>query len=119
MAGRAFEPRHALVFVAVVAAVMLLSAAMLAWLGDAGLEWSLAASGLADVHAAAASAAQLVAVGRIDTHTAVPGIALALLANSVSKLVLAFLTGGRAYALRLMPGILGMVAAFAAAARWG
>jgi hypothetical protein len=49
----------------------------------------------------------------------VPGIALALLANSVSKLVLAFLTGGRAYALRLMPGILGMVAAFAAAARWG
>ncbi|WP_242165078.1 DUF4010 domain-containing protein [Lysobacter sp. M15] len=119
LAGRAFEPRHALVFVAVVAAVMLLSAAMLAWLGDAGLEWSLAASGLADAHAAAASAAQLVAVGRIDTHTAVPGIALALLANSVSKLVLAFLTGGRAYALRLMPGILGMVAAFAAAARWG
>ena len=116
LAGRAFEPRHALVFVAVVAAVMLLSAAMLAWLGDAGLEWSLAASGLADVHAAAASAAQLVAVGRIDTQTAVPGIALALLANSVSKLVLAFLTGGRAYALRLMPGILGMVAAFAAAA---
>ncbi len=116
LAGRAFEPKHALAFVAIVATVMLLSAAMLAWLGDAALEWTLAASGLADVHAAVASAAQLVAVGRIGIETAVPGIALAFAANSAMKLVMAFLTGGRAYALRLLPGIVAMVAAFAAVA---
>jgi uncharacterized membrane protein (DUF4010 family) len=110
--GRAFEPKHVLVFVAIVAAVMLLSAAMLAWLGDSALEWTLAASGIADVHAAAASAAQLVAVGRVGPETAVPGIALAFAANSTMKLVMAFLTGGRAYALRLMPGIVAMVVAF-------
>lgn len=113
IAGRAFEPKHALLFVAIVAGVLLLSAAMLAWLGDAGLEWTIALSGLADVHAAAASAAQLVAVGRIGTDIAVPAIAFALVANSVSKVVLAFLTGGRAYTLRLLPGIAAMVAAFA------
>jgi uncharacterized membrane protein (DUF4010 family) len=112
VAGRAFEPKHALVFVAIVAAVMLASAAMLSWLGDAALEWTLAASGLADVHAAAASAAQLVAVGRIGAETAVPGIALAFAANSTMKLVMAFLTGGRGYALRLMPGLVSMVLAF-------
>ena len=37
------------------ATVMVLSAAMLAWLGDAGLNVTLAVSGLADVHAAVAS----------------------------------------------------------------
>jgi uncharacterized membrane protein (DUF4010 family) len=114
--GRAFEPKHVLMFVTIVAAVMLLSAAMLAWLGDAALEWTLAASGIADVHAATASAAQLVAVKRIGLETAVSGVALAFASNSIMKLVMAFLTGGRAYALRLMPGIVSMVAAFGLAA---
>jgi uncharacterized membrane protein (DUF4010 family) len=113
IAGRAFEPRHVLVFIAIVALVMVLSAAMLAWLGDAGFAATLALSGLADVHAAAASAAQLVALGRITPQAAVPGVALALATNSATKLVLALITGGRAYALRLLPGIVAMVAAFA------
>lgn len=114
--GRAFEPKHALVFVAIVATVMIVSAAMLAWLGDAGLDVTLALSGLVDVHATAASAAQLVAVERITTQAAVPAIALALAANSTTKLVMAFATGGRAYGFRLLPGIVAMVAAFAATA---
>lgn len=111
-AGRAFEPKHVLVFVAIVAGVLLASAAMLAWLGDAALEWTMAVSGAADVHAVAASAAQLVAVGRIGLDTAVPGLALAFAVNSLTKLVLAFLAGGRAYALRLVPGIVAMALAF-------
>ena len=74
---------------------------------------TLAVSGLADVHAAVASAAQLVALGRIPPHAAIPGITLALAANSTTKLVMAFITGGRAYGLRLLPGIAAMVAAFA------
>jgi len=111
--GRAFAPKHALAFVVIVAGVTLLSAGMVTWLGDAGLEWSLALSGLADVHAAAASAAQLVAIGRFEPHAVAPAMALALAANSLTKIVLAFATGGRAYALRLLPGIVGMVVAFA------
>ena len=56
---------------------------------------------------------QLVALGRIPPHAAIPGITLALAANSTTKLVMAFITGGRAYGLRLLPGIAAMVAAFA------
>ncbi|RZA20241.1 MAG: DUF4010 domain-containing protein, partial [Lysobacteraceae bacterium] len=70
VAGRAFEPKHVLLFVAMMASMMMLSAAMLAWLGDTALDATLAVSGLADVHAAAASAAQLVAVGRIGAEVA-------------------------------------------------
>lgn len=111
-AGRAFEPRHVMVFVGMVAVVLLASAAMLAWLGDGALGWALAASGLADVHAAAASAAQFVAIGRVGTGAAAQGLALAFAANSLVKLVVAFATGGRGFGLRLLPGIAAMVAAF-------
>ena len=114
--GRAFEPRHVLLFVGIVATVLLLSAWTLAWLGDAALAWTLAVSGLADVHAATASAAQLVAAGRIGLEVAMAGIVLALAANSMVKLVMAFATGGRAYALRLLPGLVAMVAVFATTA---
>lgn len=115
-AGRPFQPRHALVFVAVVAAVMLVSAAALQWLGPAALGATLALSGIADVHAAAVSAARLVAVGRIDATVAVPAVLAALATNSTSKLVVAFASGGRRYGFRLLPGIVAMVAAFALAA---
>lgn len=114
--GRAFEPRQVLLFVAVVAAVLVGSAAMLAWLGPAALEATLAVSGLADVHAATASAAQLAATGRIAPAQAVQGIVLALATNSAMKLGVAWATGGRGFALRLLPGILAMVLVFAGVA---
>jgi len=113
IAGRPFEPRQILVFVAVVALVLLASAAMLAWLGDGALAWTLAASGLADVHAAAASAAQFVALGRVDVDAAVLALLAALAANSLSKLVVAFVAGGRGFGLRVLPGVVAMVATFA------
>lgn len=113
--GRPFELKHVFVFVAIVAAVLLASAAMLAWLGDEVLVWALAASGLADVHAAAASAAQFVALGRIGADAAAPAVLAAFAANTLSKLAVAFATGGRGFGLRLLPGLLAMVVAFAAA----
>ena len=113
--GRPFQPRHALVFVAVVAGVMLLSALVLQWLGPTALNATLAVSGIADVHAAALGAARLVAVGRIDALAAVPAVLAAFATNSASKLVFAFASGGRRYGLALLPGIVVMVAAFAVA----
>ncbi len=114
--GRPFQPRQALVFVAVVASVMLLSALMLQWLGPAALNATLAVSGIADVHAAALGAARLVAVGRVDAAAAVPAVLAAFATISASKLVFAFGSGGRRYGLRLLPGIVVMVAASAVAA---
>ena len=110
--GRAFEPRQALLFVAILSVVMVASAAAQAWLGHAGLGVTLALSGLVDTHAAAASAAQLVEAGRVAPQTALTGIALAFATNSATKLGVAWASGGRAYALRLLPGVVAMLVAF-------
>ena len=116
--GRAFELKHALLFVLMLAGVMLLSAATLAWLGDAALNMTLVLSGLADVHAAAASAMQLQAVGRISDTAALNGIGWALAANSAMKIGMAFATGGRSYGMRLAPGVAGMAITFLLVSRW-
>ncbi len=110
--GRPFEPLHALAFVAIVAAALLLSAALHAWMGDAGLAWAAGAAGLADVHAAAASLAQLVAVEQVAVENARWPLAAALATNSSLKLLLAFLRGGTGYGLRVLSGVVAMVAAF-------
>lgn len=112
---RPFEPVHVLGFVAIVAAILLLAGMARRWLGDSSLPWVLAASGLADVHAAAASAAQLVAAEQIGTNQAVIAVGAALAANSLVKCLIAILKGGRSFALRLVPGVVLMVAAFAVA----
>ena len=119
LTGRAFKPLHVLMFVAIVAAVMLFSAIIRDAVGTRALVWTLAASGLADVHAAAASAAQFVGLGRMDLRSATVAILFAFAANSAGKLVVAFVTGGHRYGLRLLPGIVGMLAAFAVVVVFG
>ena len=110
--GRAFEPKQALLFVAIVAVVMLASAALQGWLGNAAIAVALAVSGFADTHSAAASAAQLAATGHLQPRVAMSLIALALTTNTITKIGLAWASGGRAYAMRLLPGVVAMLAAF-------
>lgn len=110
---RPFEPRHVLGFVAVLGSIVLLAALARHWLGAASLPWVLAASGLADVHAAAASAAQLVASRQLDSGPALIGVTAALASNSLVKCVVATVQGGSSFAMRLIPGIVLMVVAFA------
>ena len=112
---RPFEPLRVLGFVAILAVIVLLAAIARHWLGAGSLPWVLAASGLADVHAATASAAQLVATGQVDTGQALFAVLAALTTNSLMKCVVAALRGGRDYALRVIPGIALMVVAFALA----
>lgn len=112
MAGRAFELRHALLFVTVVACVLLASAIARELLGDAASVAALALAGFADAHAPAVSAAQMFDSGRMDAQLATLAIALALAANAVSKLAVAAASGGRRYAVRVLPGLVLMVAAF-------
>ena len=109
---RALQPRQALVFVAVLAVIFLLAAIAREQLGNASLPWVLALSGLADVHAASASAAQLAAAGLVDDRLALLSICAALVTNSMMKCAVAVIQGGKAYALRVLPGIAAMVLAF-------
>lgn len=111
--GRPFEPRHALVFAAIVSAILLLSAGVHRWLGDTGVQIAAGVAGLADLHAASASVAQMVASGTVVVGDAGWPVFVALIANSLSKLLMAWLRGGRDFLLRLLPGVVLIVVAFA------
>jgi len=112
---RPFEPRQVLIFVGILGSIVLLSAISRHLLGTRSLPWVMAASGLADVHAAAAATAQLFASQQMDHGTARVALIAALAANSSMKCVMAFLKGGADYARRVVPGIVLMVLVFAAA----
>jgi uncharacterized membrane protein (DUF4010 family) len=112
---RPFEPLQVLSFAALLGAVVFLAAIARYWFGDDSLPWVLAASGWADVHAAAVSAAQLASSQQLDQHAAMVAISAALAANSLMKCAMATIKGGVAYARRVVPGIVLMVLAFAAA----
>lgn len=117
LAKRPFELRHVLGFVAILAAISLAVAIARQLFGDASLAWTLGMSGLADVHAAAAAAAQMVTQGTIETQAGAIAVLAALAANSLVKCLLAA-RGGSAFAWRVIPGVALMVAVFAATAQW-
>ncbi len=110
---RPFEPLAALRFVAVLAGIMLVAAILRDTLGQASTLWVLGLSGLADVHAAAASAAQSIASRKTDLDLAALGLLVALASNTLLKCAVAWSKGGSAYAIRLIPGAIAMVGAFA------
>lgn len=109
---RPFEPRRVLGFVALIAAILLVAAIARQLLGEASLPWVLALTGLGDVHAAAASAAQLVSVGQADVAATMPALLAALASNSLVKCVMAGLRGGARFALLTVPWIALMVVVF-------
>ena len=108
--GRAFSLPAAAGFALSLGLVMLASAALSQTLGDQGLIIGAIVSGLADAHAAAASAASLLAAGKIQAQQAVLPILLGLSSNMLTKTVVAYQAGGMAYARRVVPGLLWITA---------
>jgi uncharacterized membrane protein (DUF4010 family) len=109
--GRAFSLKAAAVFAALVSLILLLSAGLNAWLGARGMIFGAALTGLADAHATAASAASLMAAGKISSAQAVGPILIGLTTNTLMKAVVAFKSGGIHYATRIVPGLVLMIAA--------
>jgi uncharacterized membrane protein (DUF4010 family) len=103
--GRAFALHQALLFVGIVAAALLLATALRHWLGMEGIFAAAAATGLADVHAAIVTLAQLVSGAGIPVHEAALAVGIAFTTNSIMKCGAA-VTGGSGYA---PPVILGIV----------
>lgn len=112
--GRAFSFGAALLFAALVSGVGLLSALARARFGEAAVPVAAALAGLADAHAAAASAAALHASGGIPERLAVLAVLAALTTNTLTKVGLAFGVGTRRFAGEVT---LGLVLAVGAA--WG
>ncbi|MDE2357573.1 MAG: MgtC/SapB family protein [Alphaproteobacteria bacterium] len=103
---RAFSLTGALTFAATVASVMLAAAALKTWYGGAGVLAAAALAGFADTHSAAISVAALVADGKLPQGDAILPILAAFLTNTISKAAFAVSSGGRAYALRVIPGLI-------------
>ena len=104
--ARAFRLAHALLFAGVMAGVLLLSSALREWLGSGGALLSAAVVALAELHAATVGIAQLAVRGGLSPETARLGLALLFCASAVSKSVLAWVTGGAGYGLRVSGGLL-------------
>lgn len=92
--GRAFSLKTAFFFAGLIAAVLLLSAALNAGLGRAGVLAAAAIAGIADTHAAAVSVASLVSSGKFTARESVLPILAALTTNTFSKVAVAISTWG-------------------------
>lgn len=106
LTGRAFNITTAVAFAATVSAILLASAAANRWLGSSGLAVAAGLAGFADTHSAAISVASLVAVEKITASDAVLPILIGLTTNTITKAVVAITTGGRRFAVEVIPGLL-------------
>jgi len=99
--GNPTELKPALLFGVLYSSVLLVIAAGQDWLGDAGLYFVAAISGLADVDAITLSTSRLVDTGRLDAQKGWRVVLIAILSNLTFKILLAASMGSRAFARRL------------------
>ena len=104
--GRAFSLSTALVFALTLSSILVASAALREWFGETGVIVAAALAGFVDTHSAAISVASLVASGKMNAADAVFPILAGLSTNTISKMLLAGTSGGRSFALRVIPGLI-------------
>lgn len=103
--GRAFSIRTAIAFALTLAGILIASAALRDWFGETGVILATALAGFVDTHAAAISAASLVASGKLQARDAIVPILAGLSTNTISKIFFAA-SGGRPFAFRVIPGLI-------------
>jgi uncharacterized membrane protein (DUF4010 family) len=108
--GRAFSLKTAVIFAATIAFMLFVSAALNAWMGGRGVIVAAAGAGFADTHSPAVSVASLVSAGSLGVSDAVFPVLAALTTNTITKVVLAITSGGRRFALHVVPGLLLVIA---------
>ncbi|WP_036301957.1 MgtC/SapB family protein [Methylotenera sp. L2L1] len=109
--SRSFSVKTALTLAVVIAVVLIASAALKAWFGQAGLVVASAVAGLADVHASTISVASLAASSKITAANAAVPILVAFSVNAISKVVTAAVTGGRLFFQQVTLGLVMQVSA--------
>jgi uncharacterized membrane protein (DUF4010 family) len=103
--GHPFSLSTAFVFAATLSIVLIACAALRDQFGENGVIVAAAVAGFADTHSAAISVASLVASGKLTTSEALLPILAGLSTNTISKVLLAATSGGRLFALRVIPGL--------------
>jgi uncharacterized membrane protein (DUF4010 family) len=114
---RSFRMRHALLLAALIAVLLLISAWLERTYGSTGALVASTCVALAEIHAAAASLSQLYVAGGLTLESARLGLVALLGAAALAKSLIAFISGGAAYGLRVGIGLVGMVLAAALAIR--
>jgi uncharacterized membrane protein (DUF4010 family) len=109
--GRAFSLPVALVLALTLSAMLIASAALREWFGETGIIVAAAAAGFVDTHSAAIAVASLVASGKMVPSDAAFPILAGLSTNTISKIIFALSSGSRLFTVRLVPGLILVVAA--------
>ncbi len=109
--NRSFSVKTALTLAFVIAVVLIASAALKAWFGQAGLVAASGVAGLADVHASAISVASLAAASKLSPTSAAIPILVAFSANAISKVITAAVTGGKEFFRLVVLGLVVQVSA--------
>lgn len=105
----AFSVKNALTLAGIIMVVSLLSAWLQHTYGSTGALIAAVAVALAEIHASAASIAQLVASGDLSLDAAKLGVMAALAASAVAKTFVALGTGGMRYGQLIGMGQIAMV----------
>ena len=103
--GRSFSVKTAITLAAVIATVLIASAGLSHWFGQAGLVFASGVAGLADVHASTISVASLAAASKLMPASAAVPILVAFSANAFSKVITAIVTGGSAFGRQVVLGL--------------
>ncbi len=109
--SKTFSVKTALLFAAIIAVALVVSAALKAWFGQAGLVVASAAAGVADAHAAAISVASLAAASKLGPESAVIPILVAFSVNAISKAVMAFVSGSKDFSRQVILGLIVQISA--------
>lgn len=108
---RAIKPMQALLLALLIGAVLLLSAWLRSLFGATGAFVAAVLVALAELHAAVASLGQLDAAGGLSAAEADRAMLAVLAASALAKSVLAVVSGGRGYGLRVAGGLTAMTVA--------
>lgn len=101
----AFQISHALLIAAIISAVTLCSAWLRSVFGDSGTLATAVVVGLVEIQAAAVGIAQLSPAHTEPSATVRWGVLGILAASVCSKVLLAYLSGGRAYGTKIATGL--------------
>jgi uncharacterized membrane protein (DUF4010 family) len=110
-AGGAFSVKAALTLAVTLALMMVFSAWLRNTFGETGIILGSAVGGLVDTHASAISVASLASSGKISGADAVLPILAAMTTNAIAKAAMAVGTGGGAFVMRVVPGLVLSIAA--------
>lgn len=102
--GGAFNLKLALVVTLTMTGITFLSSVMLSHFGEAGVMLTATLTGFADAHSSAASIASLAKAGLLPFDAIADPALIAVSSNSLSKCLVAWVSGGRRFAAYVIPG---------------